>query len=192
MQSATGMMRPTNISFPRAFWKLTTLPCVLLGSMLISHSGLTAQGGKATAKVDLMKAQNTLRSATAAVDVARAAIKVAEGDLKVAQGDISVAEAGVKQAEASLRQARLESREHRAEVRVAGIDEHVRRRHAEPLPDPFADPVDGALLTFNASDRTVVEEFARKDPYVTGGLVTAWKVREWTVVLGGGVTPPEL
>src|SRR5437879_867919 len=52
MQSATGMMRPTNISFPRAFWKLTTLPCVLLGSMLISHSGLTAQGGKATAKVD--------------------------------------------------------------------------------------------------------------------------------------------
>jgi uncharacterized protein len=56
----------------------------------------------------------------------------------------------------------------------------------------FADPVDGALLVFKASDRTVVEDFARKDPYVNGGLVTAWRVREWTVVLGGGVTPPEL
>lgn len=56
----------------------------------------------------------------------------------------------------------------------------------------FADPVDGALLVFRASDRAVLEEFVRNDPYVTGGLVTAWRVREWTVVLGGGVTPPNL
>ena len=56
----------------------------------------------------------------------------------------------------------------------------------------FADPVDGALLAFRASDRTVVEDFARSDPYVKGGLVTAWRVREWTVVLGGGVVPPDL
>jgi uncharacterized protein len=56
----------------------------------------------------------------------------------------------------------------------------------------FADPVDGALLTFRATDRTVVEDFARSDPYVKGGLVTAWRVREWTVVLGGGVEPPAL
>jgi SAM-dependent methyltransferase/uncharacterized protein YciI len=55
----------------------------------------------------------------------------------------------------------------------------------------FADPVDGALLTFKASDRKVVEEFARNDPYVKGGLVTAWRIREWTVVMGAGVTPPE-
>jgi uncharacterized protein YciI len=56
----------------------------------------------------------------------------------------------------------------------------------------FADPVDGALLTFRAKNRSVVEDFARNDPYVTGGLVTAWKVREWTVVLGEGVEPPVL
>jgi uncharacterized protein YciI len=56
----------------------------------------------------------------------------------------------------------------------------------------FADPVDGALLTFRADDRAVVEDFARTDPYVTGGLVTAWRVREWIVVMGSGVVPPNL
>jgi uncharacterized protein YciI len=56
----------------------------------------------------------------------------------------------------------------------------------------WADPADGALLTFKASDRTVVEDFARNDPYVKGGLVTTWRVREWTVVAGGGVQPPAL
>jgi uncharacterized protein YciI len=54
----------------------------------------------------------------------------------------------------------------------------------------FADPADGALLTFKASDRTVIEDFARTDPYVKGGLVTAWRVREWTVVAGVGVETP--
>jgi uncharacterized protein YciI len=56
----------------------------------------------------------------------------------------------------------------------------------------FTEPVDGALLVFRAKDRAVVEDFARNDPYVKGGLVTGWRVREWTVVLGGGVTPPAL
>jgi uncharacterized protein YciI len=56
----------------------------------------------------------------------------------------------------------------------------------------FADPLDGALLIFRARDRTVVEDFARNDPFVTGGLVTAWRVREWTVALGAGVEPPVL
>ncbi len=56
----------------------------------------------------------------------------------------------------------------------------------------FADPADGALLTFKAADRTVVEDFVRNDPYVKGGLVTAWRVREWIVVAGVGVEPPAL
>ena len=34
-----------------------------------------------------------------------------------------------------------------------------------------------------------VEEFARKDPYVTGGLVTRWEVRSWAVVIGDD--PPD-
>jgi uncharacterized protein YciI len=49
----------------------------------------------------------------------------------------------------------------------------------------FADPVDGAALLFRVSDASIVEEFVRSDPYVTSGLVTRWRVRPWTVVVGG-------
>jgi uncharacterized protein YciI len=50
----------------------------------------------------------------------------------------------------------------------------------------FADPVDGALLVFQADHAAVVEDFARRDPYVSSGLVTRWRIRPWTVVVGGG------
>ena len=46
------------------------------------------------------------------------------------------------------------------------------------------DPVDGAVLLFKAESRAVAEDFARADPYVVNGLVTAWRVREWTTVVG--------
>ncbi len=46
-------------------------------------------------------------------------------------------------------------------------------------------PADGAVLVFNADSVAEVEEFARKDPYVVNGLVKSWRVREWTVVVGG-------
>jgi len=49
----------------------------------------------------------------------------------------------------------------------------------------FANPVDGAALVFRAEGPSVVEDFARKDPYVTNGLVTNWRVREWTEGMGG-------
>ncbi len=48
----------------------------------------------------------------------------------------------------------------------------------------YADPVDGAMLIFRATDRSVVEEFARNDPYVVNGLVTNFIIREWKVVIG--------
>jgi uncharacterized protein YciI len=48
----------------------------------------------------------------------------------------------------------------------------------------FADPADGALLIFKAKSREVAEDFAKNDPYVTQGLVTSWRVREWTTVVG--------
>ncbi len=54
----------------------------------------------------------------------------------------------------------------------------------------FADPVDGAVLFFEASSKAVVEQFAKDDPYVTGGLVTKWIVREWTTVLGENAAHP--
>jgi uncharacterized protein YciI len=49
----------------------------------------------------------------------------------------------------------------------------------------FADPVDGAALVFRADDASLVEEFVKTDPYVTNGVVTKWRIRPWTVVVGG-------
>ena len=54
----------------------------------------------------------------------------------------------------------------------------------------FANPPDGALLLFKADSADVVERFAKSDPYVTNGLVTAWKVREWSTVVGPDAQVP--
>jgi uncharacterized protein YciI len=40
------------------------------------------------------------------------------------------------------------------------------------------------IIVFRALSRETVEAFARADPYVVNGLVTAWRVREWTTVVG--------
>lgn len=49
----------------------------------------------------------------------------------------------------------------------------------------LADPMDGAVMVFRTGDPAVVEAFVRSDPYVRAGLVTRWRVRPWTVVVGG-------
>jgi len=54
----------------------------------------------------------------------------------------------------------------------------------------LADPVDGALLMFAGEDKSVAEDFARDDPYVTNGLVERWHVREWTTVVGDLAATP--
>ena len=48
----------------------------------------------------------------------------------------------------------------------------------------FANPVDGTVLLFKGSSPAVAEAFANNDPYVVNGLVTRWRVREWTTVVG--------
>jgi uncharacterized protein YciI len=58
------------------------------------------------------------------------------------------------------------------------------------LAGAFADPVDGAVLLFSAPSKDPVEAFAKADPYVTGGLVTDWKVRAWTTVVGDAAANP--
>lgn len=74
--------------------------------------------------------------------------------------------------------------------RAAYREEHLRlardaqRRGELLLGGAFADPADGALLVFRATDRSVVEQFVRGDPYVVNGLVTRWEIRSWTVVIG--------
>lgn len=47
------------------------------------------------------------------------------------------------------------------------------------------EPLDGAVFVFRTGDRSVVEDFAAADPYVRQGLVPAWRIRPWTVVVGG-------
>jgi uncharacterized protein YciI len=49
----------------------------------------------------------------------------------------------------------------------------------------FAEPVDGAAFVFRTDDSSVVERFVSADPYVKGGLVRGWRIRPWTVVIGG-------
>lgn len=54
----------------------------------------------------------------------------------------------------------------------------------------LADPVDGAVLVFRGSSPQPAEAFAKADPYVTNGLVTAWRVRKWVTVVGQGASTP--
>ncbi|SOB80006.1 hypothetical protein SAMN06297144_0842 [Sphingomonas guangdongensis] len=54
----------------------------------------------------------------------------------------------------------------------------------------LADPADRAVLLFTSDDARVAEQFARADPYVTAGLVTAWQVRSWVTVVGDDAAAP--
>jgi len=54
----------------------------------------------------------------------------------------------------------------------------------------LADPVDGAVLLFRGDSPAVAEAFAAADPYVRSGLVTRWRVRPWTTVVGEGAEVP--
>ncbi len=81
--------------------------------------------------------------------------------------------------------------ENAVERRAPFREEHLRLvREANArgellLAGAFADPVDGGALVFRVDDRSVVERFVAADPYVKGGIVTAWRIRPWTVVVGG-------
>ena len=47
------------------------------------------------------------------------------------------------------------------------------------------DPLDGAVFVWRTDDAAAVEAFVREDPYVNAGLVTGFRIRPWTVVIGG-------
>jgi uncharacterized protein YciI len=57
------------------------------------------------------------------------------------------------------------------------------------LAGALADPVNGAVLIFNGPDSTAAERFVETDPYVKNGLVTSWRIRKWSTVVGKGSTP---
>ena len=83
-----------------------------------------------------------------------------------------------------------------AERRAQFRDAHLRKAWASHangelvLGGALADPLDGAVLLFRTDSRAVPEAFARADPYVTNGLVTRWRVREWTTVAGTDASQP--
>jgi len=52
------------------------------------------------------------------------------------------------------------------------------------LAGALAEPSDRALIVFRVPNRSTVEDFAHKDPYVVNDLVKRWEVRPWKVVIG--------
>jgi uncharacterized protein len=71
----------------------------------------------------------------------------------------------------------------------------AQRRGELVLGGAYAEPVDGAALLFKADSPAVPEAFAKGDPYVTGGLVTNWRVRQWSTVIGADACvelPPDM
>ena len=52
------------------------------------------------------------------------------------------------------------------------------------LAGALAEPADTALIIFHCADKSIAEDFARRDPYVVNGLVKKWSVRPWNVVVG--------
>ena len=56
----------------------------------------------------------------------------------------------------------------------------------------LGDPADCALLVFRGQSPDAAEAFAKADPYVKHGLVSAWRIRKWNTVVGDGATMPAL
>lgn len=73
-------------------------------------------------------------------------------------------------------------REYRAEHLQLARDAHARGELV--LGGALADPMDQAVLFFQGESPDAAENFARTDPYVRHGLVTGWRVRSWSTVVG--------
>jgi len=54
----------------------------------------------------------------------------------------------------------------------------------------LADPADGAVLLFNCDSPEIPQRFAAADPYVQNGLVSRYRVRQWTTVVGRDAATP--
>jgi uncharacterized protein len=54
----------------------------------------------------------------------------------------------------------------------------------------LTDPVDTAILMFQGDSPKAAENFAAADPYVKHGLITRWRVRQWTTVVGETAATP--
>ena len=77
--------------------------------------------------------------------------------------------------------------ERRGQYRDAhlGLAREAYERGELVMAGALAEPADGAVLVFRGEDGSAAERFADNDPYVRNGLVSRWRVRPWTVVVGG-------
>ena len=82
------------------------------------------------------------------------------------------------------------------ERRVAFRNEHLalawqaQARGELVLAGALADPTDGAVLLFKGESPAAAEQFVAGDPYVRHGLVTGWRIRPWTTVVGTDAATP--
>ena len=58
------------------------------------------------------------------------------------------------------------------------------------LAGALANPPDGAVFHFRGDSPRAAERFVQSDPYVRNGLVTRWRIREWTTVVGDAASTP--
>lgn len=74
----------------------------------------------------------------------------------------------------------------RGEYRVdhLGLARAAQARGELVLAGALMEPADGAVLLFTGDSPAAAEAFAAADPYVTAGLVTSWRVRQWHTVIG--------
>ncbi|MFP3564657.1 YciI-like protein [Paraburkholderia sp. IMGN_8] len=82
------------------------------------------------------------------------------------------------------------------ERRGAYRDEHLKHAWAAvergelQLAGALTEPVDTAVLLFEGDSPAAAKAFAEADPYVLAGLVTRWRVRPWTTVVGTHASQP--
>ena len=74
--------------------------------------------------------------------------------------------------------------ERRTPHRQAHLDRLSVEREAGYVPAAGAfDPPTGAALVFSGVNRDHVEAFVASDPYMQAGLITAWRVQRWNMVV---------
>ena len=66
-----------------------------------------------------------------------------------------------------------------------GLARAAHERGEMLLGGALADPADQAVIVFTGDDPSAAEAFVAADPYVREGLVRSWRIRPWTVVIGG-------
>jgi uncharacterized protein YciI len=82
--------------------------------------------------------------------------------------------------------------ERRSEFREAHLRHAwaAQRRGELVLGGALAEPADAAVLLFQCDSPEVPLQFAAADPYVQNGLITTYRVRAWTTVVGRDATTP--